>query len=86
MLTEKELKKIEIELYDSGIPEHVRRSIRNCKICIIDNQIEDLKSFHDGLKREGFSNLEKFKASPTVNQILSNKYAQKKTQLTLGLS
>lgn len=74
MLTEKELKKIEIELHESGIPEYVRRSIRNCKICIIDNQIEDLKSFHDGLKREGFSNLEKFKSSPTVNQILSSQY------------
>ncbi|MEA3425909.1 MAG: response regulator [Bacteroidota bacterium] len=74
MLTEKELKKIEIELHDSGIPEHIRRSIRNSKICIIDNQLEDLKSFHDGLRREGFSNLEKFKAAPTVNQILSNKY------------
>lgn len=74
MLTEKELKKIEIELHDSGIPENVRRNIRNSKICIIDNQIEDLKSFHDGLKREGFSNIEKFKAAPTVNQILSNQY------------
>lgn len=74
MLSEKELKKIEIELHDSGIPESVRRSIRNLKICIIDNQIEDLKSFHDGLKREGFSNIEKFKLSPTVNNILSSNY------------
>lgn len=74
MLTEKELKKIEIELHDTGIPEAVRNTIRNAKICIIDNQIEDLKSLHDGLKREGFTNLEKFKSSPAIHQILSNHY------------
>jgi len=74
MLTEKELKKIEIELFDIGIPEAVRNSIRNSKICIIDNQIEDLKSLHDGLKREGFSNLIKHKSSPTIHQILSNHF------------
>lgn len=74
MLSDKELKKIENELSDLGISPSVRQSIRNSKICIIDNQIDDLKSLHDGLKREGFSNLVKFKSAPNINDILNSNY------------
>lgn len=74
MLTNKELKKIETDLFDKGLTESIRRKIRNSKICIIDNQIDDLKSLHDGLKQEGFSNIEKFKRSPSINDILNNQY------------
>ncbi len=74
MLTNRELKKIEIDLFDIGLPESIRRKIRNSKICIIDNEVEDLKSLHDGLKKEGFTNLQKFKRSPPVNEILSSHY------------
>lgn len=74
MLSEKELKKIEIELYDQGTSDSVRSNIRKSKICIIDNQIDDLKSLHDNLKLEGFSNIEKFKSAPAINAILGSKY------------
>jgi DNA-binding response OmpR family regulator len=74
MLTDKDLRKLEVELYDIGIAENVRTDIRNSKICIIDNEIDDLKSLHDGLKREGFNNLTKYKASPTIHQLLSSHY------------
>lgn len=74
MLTNRELKKIEVDLYDIGLQELIRRRIRNSKICIIDNEFEDLKSLHDGLKKEGFTNLEKFKKSPPINDILSSHY------------
>lgn len=74
MLTNRELSKIEIELGDTGLAEPIRRKIRNAKICIIDDKIDDLKSLHDSLKQEGFTNLQKFKKSPPVNEILASKY------------
>lgn len=74
MLTNKELKKLEIQLIDNGLTESQLREIRKSKICIIDNEVEDLKSLHDSLKLEGFSNLKKFKKSPPINDILSEHY------------
>lgn len=74
MLTDKELKKIEIDLYDSGLSETVRQEIRKSRICIIDNAIDDLKSLHDNLKKEGFNNIEKLKSAPPINKILSSYY------------
>lgn len=74
MLTDKELKKIEIDLHDSGLPESVRQEIRKCRICIIDNALDDLKSLHDNLKKEGFNNIEKHKSAPPINTILNSHY------------
>ena len=74
MLATKEIKKIESELHENGLPEHVRQEIRKAKICIIDNAIDDLKSLHDNLKKEGFNNLEKFKSAPYINKILTSHY------------
>jgi DNA-binding response OmpR family regulator len=74
MLAEKELKKIEIDLYDRGLPELIREAIRKSRICIIDNALDDLKSLHDNLKKEGFNNLEKHKSAPSINKILSSHY------------
>ena len=74
MLTNKEIKKLSIEFSDNGLSEEVIREIRNSKVCIIDDKIEDLKSLHDGLKKEGFSNLTKHKKSPSVNDILNEHY------------
>jgi DNA-binding response OmpR family regulator len=74
MLTDKELKKIEIDLHDAGLSGIVRQEIRKSRICIIDNAIDDLKSLHDNLKKEGFNNLEKLKSSPPINKILSSNY------------
>jgi len=74
MLTDKELKKIEIDLHDSGLSETVRQEIRKSRICIIDNAIDDLKSLHDNLKKEGFNNIEKLKSAPPINKILSSHY------------
>jgi DNA-binding response OmpR family regulator len=74
MLTDKELKKIEIDLHDTGLPESVREEIRKSKICIIDNALDDLKSLHDNLKKEGFNNIEKHKSAPAINKILNSHY------------
>lgn len=61
-------------MFDKGISEKTRDSIRKSKICIIDDKNEDLKSHHDGLKREGFTNIEVFTKSPSINDILSKHY------------
>ncbi|WP_417857276.1 response regulator [Xanthomarina gelatinilytica] len=74
MLTNTELKKLEIELFEKGLSNLTLRKIRNSKICIIDNEVKDLKSFFDGLKTEGFTNLNKFKKSPSINDILNEHY------------
>lgn len=74
MLSNRELKKIEIQLIEKGLTESQLREIRKSKICIIDNEVEDLKSLHDSLKLEGFSNLKKHKKSPPINDILSEHY------------
>lgn len=74
MLTNRELKRIEIGLIENGLSENQLRDIRKSKICIIDNEIEDLKSLHDSLKLEGFSNLKKFKKSPPINELLTAHY------------
>jgi len=74
MLSNKEIKKLGIELHDIGLSEHISRNIRTSKICIIDNEIDVLKSLHDGLKKEGFSNLNKFKKSPSINDIITQHY------------
>lgn len=74
MLTDNELKKIEIDLHDTGLPESVREEIRKSKICIIDNALDDLKSLHDNLKKEGFNNIEKHKSAPPINKILNSHY------------
>ena len=39
MLTNKELKKFELQLMDNGLSESQLREIRKSKICIIDNEI-----------------------------------------------
>jgi DNA-binding response OmpR family regulator len=74
MLSDKELRKIEIELHETGLSEEVRSEIRKSRICIIDDKIDDLKSLHDNLKKEGFNNLEKHKKSPPINVILNSKF------------
>lgn len=74
MLTEKELKKIEIDLDETGLPESVRQEIRRSKICIIDDAADDLKGFYDNLRKEGFNNIVKHKSSPPIHQLLSSHF------------
>lgn len=68
------LKELEKELDVRGYPSEVRRSIRNAKICIIDDKIDDLKSFIDGLKKEGFTNLIEKSHVESINELVENGY------------
>lgn len=74
MLYGDKLKEIEYKLAEKGLSSEVRNAIRNEKICIIDDQIDDLKSMIDGLKREGFTNLVELSKSPAVNELLDAHY------------
>ncbi len=68
------LKELEQELSQRGFTPDVRKAIRNAKICIIDDQIEHLKSFIDGLKKEGFTNLVQKNCVESVNELLESGY------------
>lgn len=67
-------KEIERELDKRGFSLKTRNAIRNSKICIIDDKIEDLRSLIDGLKKEGFSHLIEKNKITSVNEIVESEY------------
>lgn len=68
------LKDLEKELSKRGFSTDVRKAIRNAKICIVDDQIDHLKSFMDGLRKEGFTNLIEKNRVESVNELLESGY------------
>lgn len=68
------LKELEKELNRRGYTPEVRKLIRNAKICIIDDQIEHLRSFIAGLKKEGFTNLVEKSHVESINELVESDY------------
>lgn len=68
------LKDLEKELNKRGFSTDVRKAIRNAKICIVDDQIDHLKSFMDGLRNEGFTNLIEKNRVESINELLESGY------------
>jgi len=68
------LKELEKELCRRGFSTEVRKAIHNAKICVIDDQIEHLKSFIEGLRKEGFTNLTEKSHIESVNELLESGY------------
>lgn len=68
------LKELEKDLEERGFSPSVRKAIHNAKICIIDDEIEDLTSFTEGLSKEGFTNLTKLPQVDSVSNILDQAY------------
>lgn len=68
------LKELEKELSRRGCSQEVRKAIHNAKICIVDDKIDDLRSFMDGLKKEGFTNLIEKTHVESVNELLESGY------------
>jgi DNA-binding response OmpR family regulator len=68
------LQELEQKLSQHGFSTDVRKAIRNAKICIIDDQIEHLRSFIEGLKKEGFTNLIEKNHVGSVNELLDGGY------------
>ncbi len=68
------LEKIEQNLIKRGFTPNVRNSIKNSKICIIDDGIQDLRSLIKGLKSEGFTNLIEKKKVHSINELLQEDY------------
>ncbi|AQT68844.1 osmolarity response regulator [Anaerohalosphaera lusitana] len=57
-----------------GREADLRKAIRNARICIIDDQIDHLKSFVRGLNDEGFTNLVQKTHIESINELLENDY------------
>ena len=69
-MTKEDLRLLESELDRRGLSSSVRTAIRNAKIAVIDDHIEDLKGVLDGLRAEGFNNLVEMRGVSSVNALL----------------
>ena len=68
------LKELKSLLEDRGFTPEMNQAIREAKICVIDDKIDDLKSLMDGLRREGFNHLIEKQQVDSINEILREKY------------
>lgn len=68
------LSDIQNQLETQGISPEVRRQIRNSKICIVDDKIEDLKGLTEGLRQEGFTNISELAHVTSWSQLLESGY------------
>ena len=68
------LNALEDVLINRGFSESTRRAIRNAKICIIDDKVDDLKSVVESLNSEGFTNLVEISQVESANEIVSAGY------------
>jgi DNA-binding response OmpR family regulator len=69
-----DLTNLEQELERRGLAPSVRAAMRNAKIAVVDDHVDDLEGMLDGLRREGFSNLVKIPELESVNELLSAGY------------
>lgn len=69
-----DLRDLEVELERRGLAPSVRASIRNAKIAVIDDRIDDLRGMLDGLRREGFTNLVEIPEVVSVSDLINASY------------
>lgn len=69
-----DLRAIEKQLESRGYSEDVREAIRNARICIVDDRIEDLKSLTQSLRAEGFNNLLEFSRVGSVDDLIARRF------------
>ncbi|MCR4340032.1 MAG: response regulator [Gemmatimonadaceae bacterium] len=69
-----DLRSVEQQLDKRGDSAEVREAIRNSRICIIDDRIEDLKGLTDYLRAEGFTNLVEISKVTSVDGLISKNY------------
>lgn len=67
------LRVIEQDLEARGDTQELRAAIRNSRILIIDDRIEDLKSLTSSLKKEGFTNVVELKKVTSIDDLLSRR-------------
>jgi DNA-binding response OmpR family regulator len=68
------LRAIEQQLESKGYSPEVRSLIRNARICIVDDQIQDLKSLTKSLRNEGFTNLVEDSSVSSVDNLLARRF------------
>lgn len=69
-MNRQDIGELEAELRRRGLSPSVRASIRNAKIGVVDDHIEDLRGLLDGLRAEGFNNLVEMREVESVNSLL----------------
>ncbi len=65
------IESLEQILFSRGFDDSTRRAIRNAKVCLIDDKVDDLKSLVESLKSEGFTNLVEISEVKSANDIIS---------------
>ena len=65
---------LENKLDQRGYSQEVRVAIRNARICIIDDRIEDLRGVVSGLKNEGFTNIVEVEQVNSIEELLEKRY------------
>ena len=65
---------LEHQLDQRGDSQEVRVAIRNARICIIDDRIEDLRGVVSGLKNEGFTNIVEVQQVTSIEDLLERRY------------
>jgi DNA-binding response OmpR family regulator len=66
-----DLDQIEEILASRSLSSNTRRAIRNCKICIIDDKLAELKTFVAALRNEGFNNLVEKRAVLSIHELIT---------------
>ena len=65
---------LENQLDQRGYSQEVRVAIRNARICIIDDRIDDLRGVVSGLKNEGFTNIVEVEQVNSIEELLEKRY------------
>jgi CheY-like chemotaxis protein len=65
---------IEKHLERRGVSTSTLNKVHNSKILIVDDKIQDLKSFTEGLAREGFTNITQWERIESINSVVGGNY------------
>ena len=68
------IRELESILEERGFDSEVRRLIRNSRICIVDDMIDELRGMTEGLEKEGFSNIVEKKEVLSVHELLEGNF------------
>ncbi len=63
------IKRLQDDLDERGYSSSVLKEMHNAKICIVDDKIEELQSFVEGLNNEGFTNISMVSSVESISQL-----------------
>jgi DNA-binding response OmpR family regulator len=65
---------LEKRLDERGLSSDVRSAIRNARICVVDDRIDDLRGLTEALRREGFNNLVEKQSIDSISDIIDGAF------------